>query len=43
VPARITVTPQERQRLLKFGRLSRRAVAELVSIVTANLRPLAQR
>ena len=34
LPARVTVTPQERQRLLKFGKPLGKAIHELISIVT---------
>jgi len=34
LPARITVTPKERQRLLKFGAKLGKAIRKLVTIVT---------
>jgi len=34
LPARISVTPKERQRLLKFGRPPGTAIRELISIVS---------
>jgi putative transposase len=34
LPPRITVTAQERQRLLKYGKLVGKAIAELITIVT---------